>query len=401
MDISKRILSDPLNKWLFAQTKNHLYLAGGYLRDLIIGRTSKDRDFVFNGDAAKLAKQVARRFNGTFVLLKEDLTCRIVLKDKNVVDINYLTEPIEDDLARRDFTINAIAWSPDRGLLDPFNGISDITRNSIRVINPLNLKADPLRVLRAYRFSAQLGYKITTDTRNELKKYAEGLKSTAPERITDELIKLLNYPKAGNYLQICINDNVLTHILNIKLDSLLSNIIYIKKFDSLSNTLSLYTNYLQSIISQDMTRSAMIRLALLHAQKGTQDQHSDNLLKLSRANAVALKKILDVYHISCSLRIDQHGLFRAFSKAGKNSIEAAVLIGITKRRDILPLVKKAKEFINIKKNPLLSGDLVQDILGIGPGHKIGVILAQLEEEQFRGNITSIHEAKRWIMSNLT
>lgn len=379
----------------------HLYLVGGYLRDLIIGRTSKDRDFVLNGDAATLARQVARKFNGTYILLKEGMTCRIVLKDKSVIDINYLTEPIEDDLARRDFTINAIAWSPDHGLLDPFNGLSDIKKNIIRIINPLNLTTDPLRVLRAYRFAAQLGYKITAETKNELQKCAKGLKSTAPERITDELIKLLNNPNAGTHLQICINDNVLSHILNIEQDALLSKIRLIKTFDRSSKTLSTENNYLQSEISQGMTRSGMIRLALLLSQKGTKTRSTVKLLKFSRANAVALKRILEAFYIATSARIDQSLLYRAFNKAGENSIEAAVLIGIIKKRQILPLIRKAKEFMKNRKNPLLSGDAIQEILGIGPNQKIGVILARLEEEQFKRNIASKSEATSWIISNLT
>ncbi|MDO8282903.1 MAG: hypothetical protein Q7U10_09845 [Thermodesulfovibrionia bacterium] len=397
MDISKKILSDPVNKWLFKQPNKHLYLVGGYLRDLLIGRTSKDRDFVFKGDAEKLARQVARKFNGTYILLKEGLTCRIVLKDKSVIDINYLTAPIEEDLARRDFTINTIAWSPNRGLLDPFNGLNDIKSNKIRMINPLNLKSDPLRVLRAYRFAAQLGYFITPETRRELQKFAKDLKFTAPERITDELVKLLNNPNAGKHLQICINDNVLSHILNIEQDALSSKIRLIKTFDRSNNTLSTESNYLQSEISQGMTRSAMIRLALLLAQA----HPTIKMLKFSRANAVALKRILEAFHISTSARMDQSVLYRAFNKAGENSIEAAVLIGIIMRRQILPLIRKAKEFIYIRNNPLLSGDVIQEMLGIEPGHKIGVILTQLEEEQFKGNISSVLEAKRWIIHNLT
>lgn len=403
MDISRKILSDPVNKWLFAQQNGQLYLVGGYMRDLVSGRASKDKDFALYGDAAKLAKHTAKRFKGTFILLKKGLTCRIVLKDKSVIDINYLTEPIEDDLAKRDFTINAIAWNPQIGILDPFNGISDMKKHQIRSINPLNTKADPLRIIRAYRFAAQLVYNITPNTKKELKKYAGGLIYTAPERITNELIKLLNDPKAGKYLQTCINDNVLTRILNIKKDTLSNNIKLVKKFDALSNTLTLSKEikYLQSIISQDMTRSAIIRLALLIYNKDPQSNPTDKLLKLSSANEIALKRLLNAIHIASSSRISQSVLYRVFTKAGEYSIEAGILIGIIKRSEISSLVSKAEEYIKARKNPLLSGNSIQEILGIGPNRKIGVILARLEEERFKGNITSKSDATSWIISNLT
>lgn len=401
MDISSKILSDPINKWLFSQQKDHLYIVGGYLRDLVIGRTSKDRDFTLNGDAAKLAKQAAEKFNGTYILLKKGLTCRIVLKDKSIIDINYLTEPIEDDLEKRDFTINAIAWSPHSGILDPFNGLKDIKRKRIKVINAVNLKADPLRVFRAYRFAAQLGYNIAPGTRKLLKKYAKDLKYSAPERITDEFIKLLNDPEAGKHLNICNNDDVLTYVLHINKDDLLNRIRLIKRFDSSSDTLSPESNYLESIISQGMTRSAIIRLALLVGSKKTLTDTILKLLKLSRANTVALKRIRDAYHTAASSKINNTLLYRAFSKAGENSIETAVIIGLIKKSTIPPLIRKAKEYIEIRKNPILSGNSIQEILGIGPNRKIGLILTRLEEEQFKGNITSKNEAASWIISNLT
>lgn len=396
MDISRKILSDPINKWFFSQSKNEIYLVGGYVRDLLRGRVSRDKDFVIRGDAEEIARQAARKFNGRFILLKEDLTCRIVLKDKSIIDINYLNEPIEDDLRRRDFTLNAIAWSPDTGILDPCNGIDDIGRKSIRVVDPENLKDDPLRVIRAYRLSAGLGFKITPETRKDLKRYSRRLKAVASERITGEMTKLLNQTDAGSYLRICNNDNVLGEILPIDLNTIKKNINLVSRFDTLSKTLRREKRYLDEELSHGLKRAGLIRMAILLLDGPDMANHGS--LKLSRANIKALKNIHNSLK-DITGRINDRRLYLILKLADPNAIESMIIFSLLKKKDVNECIERTNNFLNIKRKPLLKGDKIEDILKIGPGRRIGRVLSLIEEERFLGNIRNMRDAKRYVTTH--
>ncbi len=400
MDLSQKILSDPINKWFFTQSKLEIYLVGGYLRDLFGGRVSKDKDYVVVGDAEKLARKAARSFNGTFILLKEDQTCRVVLKDKSIIDINFLREPIKEDLLRRDFTVNAMAWSPESGLIDPSDGLGDIGKKQISAISSGNLKADPQRLLRAYRLSAELGFNINKVTRKFIKNHSNLISKVAHERITEEFIRILNRSDAGRYLKLCNGDGLLLNMLNIDPDRLSDNLKVVTGFDNLKKRLLIEKDLDGSEISQGLTISGLIRLTALFS--GSEGIKGINMmLKLSRANTIALAKTLSAIYRARSCRITKRSLYEIFTKAEEWSIEAAILISILKRRDTVDIVKEAERFLSIRSRPLLTGDEIQEILGIGPGMKIGDLLHLLEEERYRGNIRTKAEGKGWITSNFT
>ena len=86
-------------------------------------------------------------------------------KNGITLDFTELKDSIRDNLNGRDFTMNAIAWSPETGLIDPFNGIKDIARHRIKAISIDNFRKGPLRLLRAYRFVSELGWKAEPETR--------------------------------------------------------------------------------------------------------------------------------------------------------------------------------------------------------------------------------------------
>ena len=172
---------------------NKGYLVGGAVRDFLGGRFSVDRDVVIKG-AEEYARELAEKFDGTFIVLdNENKIYRVVLKDKlNFLDISEIEgENIQEDLLRRDFTINAIAYDLEKEeFIDITGGIEDFQNHKLRPIREQNFKEDPLRVLRGFRFLATTGFEMTEELRAGIEKYKYLALEPAKERIHYELMKL-------------------------------------------------------------------------------------------------------------------------------------------------------------------------------------------------------------------
>ncbi len=172
------------------------YLVGGYVRDFLTGVNIvevKDRDISVKG-AEEFSKKLASSLDATFITLdSENKIYRLVLKDKeNYLDISELCgDTIEEDLMRRDFTINAIAYDlKENKFIDVTGGIEDIKNKRIRSIKEENFIDDPLRILRAYRFMATTGFGVNEELEHILIKHKDLLHLPAKERIHDEIVKL-------------------------------------------------------------------------------------------------------------------------------------------------------------------------------------------------------------------
>jgi len=210
------------------------YVIGGYVRDLILYRPSKDIDIVAIGSGIELAEKVARLLGnnvhvnvyknfGTAQITFEDLIIEFVGARKE----SYRSESrkpivengtLEDDQNRRDFTINALAISLNKNdygtLLDPFGGVKDMEDQIIRtpLAPDVTYSDDPLRMLRAIRFATQLDYVIEEESLKSIARNHERIHIISKERIADELNKIILAPKPSIGFKLLFDTGLLHHI---------------------------------------------------------------------------------------------------------------------------------------------------------------------------------------------
>lgn len=193
--------------------KFEVYVIGGYVRDLLLKRNSKDIDFTIIGDGIDFANKLAKFINpkikvtifknfGTAMFKYDDLELEFVGARKESYQ-RYSRKPfveagsIGDDQKRRDFTINALAISLNKNnlyeLVDPFNGIEDLNLKFLKTpLDPdITFSDDPLRMMRGIRFASQLNFEIYPESYESIKKNKDRIKIVSAERISDELNKII------------------------------------------------------------------------------------------------------------------------------------------------------------------------------------------------------------------
>ena len=197
-----------------------VYLVGGSVRELALGRQAPDLDLAVSSQTLELARELAGALEGTFVLLDEgERTARVVAQGE-ILDLAEFRAPsLDGDLRGRDFTINALALDLEALLgrsplvvIDPLGGLEDLSRGLIRMVAAANLAADPLRLLRAYRFAATHGFTVTPETEAAIAGQVRAFSRVAGERIHQELFLLMGAPQAGPILARMDRVGLLTQI---------------------------------------------------------------------------------------------------------------------------------------------------------------------------------------------
>ena len=191
-----------------------VYMVGGAVRDAILGRIREyvDLDFIIPADAVKVARKIAQRYQAGFVLLDaERQIARAVFPEATADFAQQDGESLITDLYRRDFTINAIAYNPHtQEIIDPLEGYKDLESGLLRMISPVNLQNDPLRLMRAYRQAAQLGFTIEPATQETIRSLAKSINQVAAERVRVEIGYLLANSQGTFWLNLAWKDGVLT-----------------------------------------------------------------------------------------------------------------------------------------------------------------------------------------------
>lgn len=439
----------------------YIYLVGGALRDFYLEIENFDKDIIVDKIEARcFAQKLATKLDASFVPLdEENKIYRLVLQDKiNYIDVaNPICETLEDDLKRRDLTINSIAINLKTfEIIDLNNGINDLKEGKIRHISEQNFLDDPLRMLRAYRFQAMLGFDLDNELQKIIKKHASKIHKSAIERISYEFLKLFSGDYSAKSLQDMDESGLLCEILPIckDLKKVPPNLhhhlnLFEHSIEVVNQIQNLYENspfevqeHLQKVDFGGATRLAHLKLAGFLHDIGKPDtwtieedtgkhrfiKHDDLGSKMAISmlkQAKYSKKQIDyiakmvkfhIYpsHIVKTPDITDKIYMRFIRKMGNEVVDVIILAmadrlsarGVEITDDIVEnnlnsLQKLLNFYLHVKDSlkplpKLLSGEEVMEFLQIQPSPKLGEIIKAMQEAQLSGEIGTREEALAFI-----
>ncbi|MCC7431446.1 CCA tRNA nucleotidyltransferase [bacterium] len=382
-----------------------VYAVGGFVRDFLLGRKFKSEiDFVVVGDGIAFAKKVASAFNkkkvvtyerfGTsmFVfggLVFEFVSARSEIYSENSRKPVVSKATLEADLTRRDFTINTLAIGLNKHnfceLKDIFGSQKDLANKIIKTpLDPeITFSEDPLRILRAIRFAAQLGFEIENKTLNSAEKMRERLKIISQERITDEILKVLSSEKPS--VGLCLFEQ--TKVLDVILPELSGKINY---------------GFVEKIANQ--TENSELRLASLFLNLKTEFSELGKRLKLPNKTSKNIEKLIFLFPFAVEILHQNPSLEekRRFLRLCGVFFEDVLFFAknfTSENKEI------EKELLELDKNEnltnfrlSLSGEEVMEILGISEGTLVGEAKNRLEEGILRGEVCNSKAELRVFLS---
>lgn len=438
---------------------NEGYLVGGSIRDLFTKHcVFCDRDISIKG-AENFARKIANKWDGTFIELdSENKIYRVVLPDKiNFLDISELQgNTIEEDLKRRDFTINAIAYDlANNEFIDVTGGLKDLKNKVLRHIDDKNFEDDPLRILRAFRFYAVTGFKMTIELENALKKYLPLALNPAKERINYEIMKLFGGDFVSGALlkmdEFGLLEKIFPCVTEMKkvppnthhhLDLFHHVVETVRQIEILYNKISGFEKeHLDAIDFGGFPRINHLKLAgFLHdiGKFSTWTIEESGRHRFIKHDDVGSKMVVpllrdlkfskkQIEYISCMIKnhiypsnvivapsLNDKVMMRYVRKMGDNVIDNIILAkadrlsarGVDITEEIVNTnisgLDKLLDFYLSKKDSLaplpklIDGREIMEILNIKPSPKLGEIINAINEAQLNGDITTHEEAVNYI-----
>ena len=372
------------------------YLVGGAVRDAFLGRkgTYLDLDFVVPEKSVEIARKIARHYQAGFVVLDEARQIARVVFPQGTLDF-ALQEgaTLDKDLRRRDFTINAIAYNfRQQEAIDPLGGIRDLEKGIIRMISPENLQDDPLRLLRAYRQAAQLGFDIDLETREQIRLLAPLIDQVAAERVQTEFNYILANEKDHKWLQYAWEDGLVQpwfpNVNKAKIDEV----------ESINPIAKNLTTKWFGFGENSPKWLELAKLATLVTANSQQAESELERLKYSRLDIRAVStavKCLDQLQkqsIPLNLR-EQYFFFLEAKKVFPILAARAIAIGINPAI-LVPLIERYTDKDDFIVNPrqLITGnDLIKE-LQIKPSPMIGHLLTEVKIAHIEQKIANKQEA---------
>ncbi len=312
---TKELQLNPSIKMLdiFAEDRNvPLFLVGGSVRDLLLKRSTNDYDFTLASDAIEFAKAFSESINAPFIQLEEKpATARVIANYSKVGDnqftidfAQYRAQSLVEDLQLRDLTINAMAIplksllrSEQPELIDPCDGRNDLDNEILKFPSEEVILHDPHRLLRIFRFAAQLDFQISQVSMSYVNKHQYRLAEVSKERIRDEFLKILNTKNSIKYLLEMLNVGLLSQVLpTIKESDNLKAALMNYEDNTIPDEISQYKRkiqlYLREELGAEATRNALIKLSLLMID----NKDIGKLLRLSRIAIKFTETVIEGYH---------------------------------------------------------------------------------------------------------
>ncbi|MGC9598794.1 MAG: HD domain-containing protein [Minisyncoccia bacterium] len=418
------------------------YLVGGCVRDMLLGREPKDWDIATSALPEDIQKffpeSVYENAFGTVGVKteSEDPKLKVIevttyriegrYTDKRHPDEVKFAKTIQEDLSRRDFTVNALAMNLKGEVYDPFGGKGDLEKKVIRTVgSPAErFSEDALRLMRAVRFAVELDFEIEMDTRRAIEKLSHELEMIAKERVRDELVKILETPQAAKGMILLEELGLLQYVLPELREGLGVG----------QNLHHIYTVFEHSVRSLDYAAKQdyplVIRMAaLLHdvgkprAKQG--EGRNSTFYQHEFISAKMTTKALDRLRFSKEFieqvthlvryhmfyynvgEVSERGVRRFLARVGPETVpdlfkvREADRIGSGapkatpyKNRHLMFMIEKVKNDPVSPKMLKVNGDDVMEILKIPPGQRVGWVLAILLEEV-------LDDPKKNVKENLT
>jgi tRNA nucleotidyltransferase (CCA-adding enzyme) len=387
---------------LVAAKGQSLYLVGGAVRDLFLGRSNLDLDLVVEGDAPSLARQIARQKGMKVVTHPHFGTATISIDNASFDIVTARSESyfrpgalpavkpgtIRDDLYRRDFTINAMAahLHPERfgELVDPYDGKGDLDRGLIRVLHGDSFRDDPTRIWRAIRYEQRLGFRLEPETESLLRRDLAVMDAVSGDRLRHELERILKEDEPEKAVNRAYDLGVLQRLTS----SLQGNGWISRRFERARQA------------SPDLQAEPVVYLALLawRLDKGQIEAFIERL-NFDRGTTRVLRQIPPLKEILQSLEAPDLRPSEIYHRLERYRAQAILTAALA--TDSEPVHRRLALYLSSLRavSPSLNGDDLKR-MGVPPGRKLGGTLRALIDARLDGVVTSREEeealVRRWL-----
>ncbi len=372
------------------------WIVGGALRDRALGRPASEIDVAVAGDAEAIAADLEREGLGRAVFLSKDRPGPRVFRvaGSRPLDIAEVEGgSIEADLARRDFTANALALGIASGdLLDPFGGLSDLAKRRLRSVRPGNLADDRLRILRAARFMASHGLVPDAGVLRASREAAPFFARVAPERVAAELSKLLESPRAAAALAWAARAGILSAALGRDLSP--------RRASALAGSLEVLDDARTRRFPPATRRR--LRLAMIALRLGLPVGETRAWLagrRWARDESRDVARLVELVAASRRLRTERQK-WSWILEAGVLAPEALALLerlgGAGRRR-----ARRLRPLLRARRKPVaVSGHDVVRWLGLAEGPRVGELLRAVRVAGALGEVANRREARHWLIGQV-
>ncbi len=432
--------------------KVQLYVIGGYIRDILLGLETKDTDFAVLKGKAAFYKDLEKHLKHHIITFRKKgiINRRVMVGDRVFDFVDASKKGLENEISRRDFTINSISYSmKEKKLLDPQNGIQDLKNKIIRRNKKSVLRSDPLRMMRAIRLTCEkAGFTIDEETLHQIKSSPENIQRISKERVKEELDKILITPHSSRGISLLNETGILKNLIPeiIPLEGFAQGSRH--RYDAWQHTLKAlsyaddYPKMCRQLgLKSDLQEESILLLKyslLFHdiakPQTFSQDESGNihfyhhervssmvasrimNRLKLPKHFIHDVKALIELHlrpHLLAETKPTERALIRLVRES--NNLTGIMVLHaladslateskasspkITRLKKLLKKLLAIYDDLKVKMmapTKLISGDDVMNALGWSQGPQVGVILKKVEDLHLSGEISSREEALKYI-----